>query len=165
MTISAPDVLKGLYTASRALGSPSVNSDATFEVDGQPDMTMLIKQFPWPNLGSQGEIEVPLPLGGKTWEAQQVATAQQGPVTMKENKGGRVMNFMKWLISVGGKFDATVYEGTPERFTRAYKLIGCIFVPDATDRDWENRSQLTLINGTLFYNFFGDELPPNDLNL
>jgi hypothetical protein len=163
MTISDPNTLKGFYKATKALGTKSINSDAWLEIEGQADLSLLIKQFPWPNLGSQGEIEAPLPLGSKMWLAQQVATAQQGPVTMTETKAGRVMSFMKWLISVGGEFNAVAYEGTPEKFSKGYKLEGCIFVPDATDRDWENRAQLTLINGTMFYHFFGEELQPNDL--
>ena len=166
MTISAPDTLKGLYKATQALGAKSINSDAWFEVNGRPELSLLIKQFPWPNLGSQGEIEVPMPLGAKSWEMQQIGIAQQGPITITETKAGHAMAFMEWITSQpNGKFDATVYEGTPERFTRGYKLVGCGFVPDATDRDWENRAQLTLINGTLFFHFFGEKLPPNDLSI
>lgn len=164
MTVSSAAVLKGFYTATKALGTKSINSDAWFEIDGHADLALLTKQFPFPTLGSQGEIEVAMPSGGKTWMAQQVNTAQQGPITFTETIAGRVMGFMKAILAAGGEFNATVYEGTPDKFTRAYKLVGCIFVPDASDRDWENRSQLTLINGTLFFNFFGDEIAGNNVS-
>lgn len=160
MTISSGDMLEGLYRATQALGTKSVNSDAQFEVEGRPDMTVLIEQFPWPTLGSQGEIEYPLPLGMRSALPQQINTYQQGPIRFSETISGSVMNFMKYLISVGGVFNGAVYEGTSERFTRGYKLVGCFFVPDATDRDWENRTQLMKINGTLHFNFFGAELTP-----
>jgi hypothetical protein len=164
MTISSAAVLGGFYNATKALGTKSINSDAWFEIEGNADLALLTKQFPWPTIGSMGEIEVALPSGGKTWMGQQVNTAQQGPITFTETKGGRVMKFMKDIVAAGGEFNSTVYEGTPDKFTRAYKLVGCLFVPDASDRDWENRSQLTLINGTLFYNWFGSELQGNDLS-
>lgn len=163
MTISSAAVLKGFYTATKALGTKSINSDAWLDIEGHSDLALLTKQFPWPTLGSQGEIEVATPSGGKTWMAQQINTAQQGPVTFTETIAGRVMKFMEDIVANGGEFNATVYEGTPDKFTRAYKLVGCIFVPDAVDRDWENRSQLTLINGTLFYNYFGDKIPGNSV--
>jgi hypothetical protein len=164
MTISSADTLRGFYNATKALGTKSISSDAYFEIEGHADLALLTKQFPWPTLGSQGEIEVSTPLGGKTWMGQQIATAQQGPITFTETIAGRVMRFMEDIVANGGEFNATVYEGTPDKFTRAYKLVGCFFVPDAVDRDWENRSQLTLINGTLFYNFFGGRLTGNDVS-
>lgn len=163
MTISSAKVLGAFYNAAKAIGTKSINSDAYFEVEGHEHLGLMTKQFPWPTIGSQGEIEVSMPLGGKTWLGQQINTAQQGPLTMTETVGGIVMQFMKAITTnnAGGEFNATVYEGVPDKFTRAYKLRGCIFVPDAVDRDWENRAQLTLINGTLFYNWFGEELTPN----
>ncbi|MES2945116.1 MAG: hypothetical protein V4772_19800 [Pseudomonadota bacterium] len=57
------------------------------------------------------------------------------------------------------KFNATAYEGSPEKFYRAYKMVDGFFVPDTPDRDQENRSQGTLISGTFFYHYFGEELP------
>lgn len=161
MTVSSAEVLKGFYNTQQAIGTKSVNSDAYLEIEGHEDMGILTKQFPWPTIGPTDVIEVAMPLGGNTAIAQQAKTYQQGPVTFSETVAGRVMRFMKEVVKAGGQFRATAYEGVPERFYRAYRLVGCIFVPDTPDRDWENRSQLTLINGTLHFNWFGDEIPGN----
>lgn len=165
MTISSNDVLRGYYNAKQAVGAPSINSDAWFEIEGHEDLALNTKQFPWPTVGTFGEIEVPSPMGGMYYEGQQLKTAQQGPITFSETVTGRVMRFMNDIVATGGKFNANVYEGTPDRFVRGYKLVGCFFVPDQTDRDWENRSQITLINGTLFFNYFGQTLAPNATTL
>ena len=165
MSISSQDALKGFYTAKNAIGAPSINSDATFEIEGHEDLVLNTKQFPWPVIGTFGEIEVVTPMGGMYYKPQQLKTAQQGPITFTETVTGRIMRFMEEILRTGGEFNATVYEGTPDRFVRAYKLKGCFFQPDQPDRDWENRAQITLINGTLFYNFFGDQLAPNATSL
>lgn len=158
MTISNNTVLKGFHNASRALGSKSINSDAWFEIEGHENLSLLIKQFPWPTIGPQGEIEVVAPNGSLMYEPQQLKTAQQGPITFTETVSGMVMGFMEKIVEGGAKFNGIVYEGTPDSFARAYKLEECFFVPDQPDRDWENRSQLTLINGTLFFHFYGAKL-------
>ena len=159
MTVSSQDVLKSFHNASRALGTKSINSDAYFEIEGHENLSLLIKQFPWPTIGPSGEIEIAGPLGSLGYRPAQLKTGQQGPVTFTETVSGHVMGFMESVIASGAEFNATVYEGTPGNFARAYKLVDCFFVPDQPDRDWENRTQLTLINGTLFFHFFGDKEP------
>lgn len=164
MTVSSAKYLKGFYSAAKALGAKSINSDAWMDIEGHSEMGLLTKQFPWPTLGSQGEIEVPGPLGTKSWQPQQIQLAQQGAIAFSETDIGHVMNFMTNVTLSGtGQFNATVYEGTPDKFKRAYKLVDCLFVPDAADRDWENRAQVTIINGTLFFHFFGEAIPGNDV--
>lgn len=161
MTVSSLDVLKGFHNASRALGTKSVNSDGYFEIEGHESLSLLIKQFPWPTIGPSGEIEMTGPLGGLGYRPAQLKTGQQGPVTFYETVQGHVMTFMEQILTTGAEFNATVYEGTPDKYVRAYKLVDCFFVPDQPDRDWENRTQLTLINGTLFFHFFGGKLAGN----
>lgn len=161
MTISSNRVLQGFYNAKQAVGAPSINSDATLEIEGHEDLLLHTKQFPWPTVGSWGEIEAPLPMGSMAYHPQQLKTAQQGPITFSETVTGRIMRFMHEIVAQGGQFNAVAYEGTPDRFVRGYKLQGCFFVPDQADRDWENRSQITLINGTLFFHYFGEQLPGN----
>lgn len=161
MALSSNDYLRGLYTAKNAVGAPSINSDATFVIDGHEGLMMQAKQFPWPVIGSFGEIEVPMPMGGMYWEQQQLKTALQGPLTFTETSTGIVMKFLTDIVAAGGKFNAFVYEGTPDAFVRGYKLRGCFFVPDVPDRDWENRAQVTQIAGTIFANFFGETLSGN----
>lgn len=161
MALSSNDYMRGIYTAKAAIGAPSINSDATFEIEGFEDLLLNAKQFPWPVVGSAGEIEVPLPMGGAYWEQQQLKTNQQGPLTFTETVTGAVMRFLAEVAGQGGKFNARVYEGTPDRFVRGYRLVGCFFVPDVGDRDWENRAQVTQIAGTLFYNYFGQPIPGN----
>ena len=161
MTVSNANFLKGMYTATRLMGDKSISSDATLEIEGHADLLFLTKQFPWPTLATAGEIEVATPLGAAAWQPQQLKVNQQGQLALVETTGGRVQRFLEDIIAKGGRFNATVYEGTPERFYRALKISDCFFQSENPDRDWENRSQVTLITGTLFFHFFGETLPSN----
>ena len=161
MTVSTNDILRSMYNVEKAAGRPSINSDATMEIEGYPNLRVLTKQFPWPTVGPAGEIEVPGQLGTISYIPQQAKTGQQGPIAFKETQDGQVMAFMESILLVGGIFNGTVYEGTPDRFVRAYKIRDCFFVPDQPDRDFENRTQIMLLNGTLFFHFYGERIPGN----
>ena len=156
MTVSNAQVLQGFYNATKAMGAKSVSSDAYFLIDGHEDLGLITKQFPWPVLGVAGEIETPGPMGAASWQPQQLKVNQQGQITFTETVGGRVQRFLDEVIAAGGTFNATVYEGTPDNFARAVRIRDCFFQPDLPDRDWENRSQVTLIAGTLFFHYFGE---------
>lgn len=161
MAVDTAEQLGSTYNIMRSIGAPSVNSDAFCEVIGFEQMGFLIKQFPWPVLASRGEIEVPMPNGGMTYKPQNIKTEFQGPVQLKETADGAVHRFLKELVSRKLEFDALIYEGTAERFTRGMKVRGCFFQIDTADRDWENRSQLTLLSGTMFGNYFGEDIAGN----
>jgi hypothetical protein len=163
MAVSSAEVLKGYHNLARAVGDKSVNSDAFFVIQGYEQLGILIKQFPWPTLGVGGEIEIALPGGSKAFQSQQANPALQGQVTFTETSKGHVHKFLLDILKKGGKFNATVYEGTPDRFHYAKKIVDCFFQPDQGDRDWENRSQITTVSGTLFFHYFGDDVPGNIL--
>lgn len=156
MTVSNQAYLKEVFDQTMALGDKVVSSDSTFVIDGYEDLSILFKQFPFPVLSSQGEIEVPGPMGTKSWQAQQIASALQGPVTMFETKAGHIQNMIRAINENGGKFDARVYEGTVESHTRSARIKKAFFVLDQPDRDIENRAQLMTISGTIFYHFHGE---------
>nr|WP_319566310.1 hypothetical protein [uncultured Rhodoferax sp.] len=161
MAVTAAEVLRGMYNTARTMGDKSINSDATFVIEGHSELALLTKQFPWPTLSPGGEVAVPGPIGTEAWQAQQLKLNQQGQISFMETVQGRIQQFLEEVISTGAKFDATVYEGTPDRFHRACKLRDCFFQSDNTDRDWENRSAITLMNGTLFFHYFGETIPGN----
>lgn len=161
MTVSAAVILKGSYNAQRLLGDKALASDATLVPEGFEQMALLIKQFPWPILTSQGEIEVPMPMGAAAWQPAQVKINQQGAIQIMETVGGQAHDFAETLCANGGRFQASVYEGTPDRFTRGFKLIDCFLQMDNPDRDFESRQQILLVSGTLFFHYFGDKIPGN----
>ncbi|MBC7621252.1 MAG: hypothetical protein H7293_20085 [Candidatus Saccharibacteria bacterium] len=161
MTVSNAEFLKGNYNAARLLGNKSINSDGTMEIEGFESLLLLTKQFPWPTIGSSGEIVFPGPLGTESAAPQQIKIYQQGPITFQETSSGAIHRFMQDVVARGGRFQAVVYEGVPEAFYRAYKLVDAFFVPDQPDRDFENKAQGTLINGTLHFHFFNETLPGN----
>lgn len=149
--------LKSVYSATQALGDKVVSSDAYFEVEGFEQMGLLCKQFPWPELSPGGEIEVPMPNGQAYWQPQQLKTHQQGQISFMETQAGHVQAFMEQIIANNGaRFNAKVYEGTPEDFRRTCKLRNCFIQFDPVDRDTENRGQIMLVSGTIFYSYFGD---------
>lgn len=155
MTVSSGAYLKTLFQNTAALGDKAISSDATFEIEGFEQISMLVKQFPWPELSPAGEIEVPMAMGASRWQPQQVKTNQQGQITLMETVKGHVAKFLEEVQAKGGRFNATVYEGTPDKYTQKARLIDCFIQLDNPDRDWENRSQILLVSGTLFFHYFG----------
>ena len=150
--------LKGLHNATSALGDKVVASDAFFEIEGHEQLGLLIKQFPWPELSPAGEIEVPMPFGSARWQPQQLKVNQQGQITLLETQAGHVQTLMESLIfNTGARFNAKVYEGTPDDYTRVCKIRDCFIQLDNPDRDWESRGQILQITGTLFFHYFGNQ--------
>jgi hypothetical protein len=157
-SVKSGDFLKGMYNSIKKLGNKAVSSDSVMIIDGFEDISLLIKQFPWPTLTPQGEIEVPTPLGGGLWQPQQVKVNQQGAIMIAETEDGIVADFLNELnANQGGIFDAKMYEGTPDEHTRLVRIQDCFFQMDNPDRDHENRSQILAYSGTLFFHYFGDD--------
>jgi len=82
---------------------------------------------------------------------------------MMETVAGTVDKLFLDLLTSGGTFNATVYEGTPTKFLRAKRLRSCFLVLDNPDRDWENRAQILLFQGTLFYSYYGEVISGNSI--
>jgi len=157
-SVKSGNFLKQMYNSIKKLGSKAVSSDAVMIIEGHEDISLLIKQFPWPTLTPQGEIEVPTPLGGALWQPQQVKVNQQGAVMIGETQDGQIAEFLNELNTTnGGIFDAKMYEGTPDDYTRKILIKDCFFQMDNPDRDHENRSQILAYSGTLFFHYFGDD--------
>ncbi len=161
MTVSTGAFLHQQYNLVKALGDKSVSSDAMFVIDGFEHLRLLCKQFPWPTLTPGGEIAIANPMGAESWQPQQVKLNQQGSVAFYETVRGDMHNFIEAIIAVGGRFDAKIYEGSTERFHRAVQIRDAFFQFDNPDRDWENRSQVTTISGTIFFHYFGETIKGN----
>lgn len=149
--------LKGLFNSTAAMGDPIISSDAYMEIEGFEANGMLIKQFPWPELSPMGEIEQPMPMGAMRRIPAQINTAQQGAITFIETQAGHVKAMFDELIAQGARFNAKVYEGTPDNYLRVHSIRDCFVQLDNPDRDFENRQQILLISGTIFFNYFGDQ--------
>ncbi len=161
MTVSNPGYLKSFSDATRAMGRKAINSDFTVEIEGYEGMYLLTKQCPWPVITTGGEIEVPSPLGGTIWEAQQVKTAQQGAIGFMETVAGNVDQMLVDILKDGGYFNAKIYEGTPKKYVRYKRIEECFIQLDPVDRDWENRSQPLTFAGTMFYHYYGEVVDGN----
>lgn len=156
MSVSEQNYLAGIYKSSVALGNKAVNSDAYFEIVGHEDVSLLIKQFPWPETSVGDAIEVALPMGMNSAQPSQLKIYQQGAVSIYETEQGHAQNLFQNLIAQGGIFQANVYEGTPEKYSRKCRIRNAFMVLDNPDRDWENRGQVLLISGTLHFHYFGE---------
>lgn len=161
MTLSNAAYLKQFHETAKAQGSKVISSDFALEVEGFEFNWILTKQCPWPELSTGGEIEVSGPLGSAVWEHQQTKTNLQGAITLMETTAGSIDQMLVNLIASGGKFNAKIYEGTPEKFLRAKRIQDCFIQIDSPDRDWENRSQPLLISGTMFFHYYGEIIPGN----
>lgn len=161
MAINTAAFMQDNFTLTRALGEKLNAGDATFSPDGFEGLYLLIKQFPHPIVSVRGEIMVPFAGGGDYPEAQPVKTDFQGPVTFLETVAGSAKQFFRDVLAAGGYFDGRIYEGTPDRHTRSYKIVRNFIVMDPSDRDWENKGQILQLTGTMFGNYFGVEAPGN----
>ena len=156
MTVSSKAYLKEVFDQTMALGDKIVSSDFTVVIEGFEGMSVLFKQFPMPVMSSGGEIEVTGPMGTKTWQPQQINTALQGAVSVMETKQNDVRKMNDAILASGGRFEARVYEGTQEDNTGSCRIKKAFFVWDQQDRDAENRSQVVLQSGTVFFHYHGE---------
>lgn len=161
MTISQAAYLKSFHDTAKASGSKTISSDFALEIEGFEQNWILTKQCPWPELSTAGEIEVPMPLGAAAWEMQQAKVNQQGAISFMETTAGSIDQMLVNLIASGGKFNAKIYEGTPEKYLRAKRIEDCFIQMDNPDRDWENRSQILIFSGTMFFHYFGEIIAGN----
>lgn len=159
MTVSNVDLLKAQFAVSKAMGERSLQSDAILVPDGFEALAILLKSFPWPVLSTAGEVEIWLPNGQKTWQPQQLETALQGAFIITETTFGHAADFLAKIA--GKRFDASVFEGTPEAFTRGARIVDCFVKVEPAERDHESRTAVTQYSGTLFYNFFGETIAGN----
>lgn len=160
MAVSTGAVLQRLHNQTLAGGLKLVNADFALEIEGFEGNWLLCKQAPWPELSSGGEIEVSGPLGLGQFQPQQAKTHQQGAITMMENEAGQIDDMLLALLTAGNnaRFNAKVYQGTPENYTYYKPIYDCFMQLDNPDRDWENRSQILLFNGTMFFHYFGEKV-------
>lgn len=156
MTVSTSSLLKGHYDATRALGAKVISSDFALEIEGFEQSWLKCKQFPWPQTSPTGEIEIPMPLGAMQYQPQQLKIAHQGQISLLEDVAGSADQLLVNIIASGGLFNAKVYEGTPQQYLRVKRIVDCFIQVDDPDRDWENRSQVLMITGTVFFHYFGE---------
>lgn len=161
MTVSTGSYLKNMHGKVRAMGRKAVNSDFTIEIEGYEHIYLLAKQCPYPTLTSGGEIEIPTPLGAVVFEAQQTKVNLQGAVSFLETVAGDIDQTLVNILKDGGYFNAKIYEGTPEKYIRYKRIEDCFLQIDSADRDWENRSQPLIFNGTMFFHYYGEVVDGN----
>ena len=153
--ISSAQELESFYNISKALGAPAISSDGTMVIDGFESMYVTIKQFPWPVIAPMGEIETSEIMGSMNYEPQQLKTAFSGPITFKETINGTVQKLLNDIAAQGGKFSATMHEGTPDNAIRSLPIVNAFIVMDVVDRDSENRGQALLLTGQIFFRYVG----------
>ncbi|MGZ8220069.1 MAG: hypothetical protein ACXWT0_00325 [Methylobacter sp.] len=161
MTLSNAAYLKQFHDTAKAQGAKKISSDFAFEIEGFEHNWILTKQCPWPELSTAGEIEVSGPLGSATWEKQQLKTNQQGAISFMETTAGSIDQMLVNLIAQGGHFNAKIYEGTPTKYLTSKLITDCFIQLDNADRDWENRSQILIFSGTLFFHYYGENIAGN----
>lgn len=161
MAINSPNYHRDNFRLTQALGAKLNAGDATFAPEGFESLYLLVKQFPHPTIAGGQEIDVPTAGGGSMWEQQPTITKFQGQITFLETEAGSCKQFARDVLGAGGYFNARIYEGTPDRHIRSYLVEKCFFTIDPSDRDWENRAQVLMLNGTLFFHYFGEERPGN----
>lgn len=161
MATSTAAYFKGQYDSIEVLGRKSISSDYTMEVEGFEGTYLLCKQFPWPTVSSAGEIEVAAPLGMAYWETQNIKVNQQGSVSFYETTANSIDNMLAGIIARGGRFNAKIYHGTPDNYLTMKPIYNAFLQIDNPDTDFENRSQVLMFAGTIFFMYFGEVVAGN----
>lgn len=161
MAIITADYLETNYRLSLAMGAKLNAANATFAPVGFEGMYILVKQFPHPIISGGTEIEVAMPGGGRYYEQSSPDTSFTGPITFFETEAANVQQFMRDVMTRGGYFDARIFEGTPERYSRSYLIERAFIKLDLPDRDWENKAMVLMLSGTINFNYFGQSSTGN----
>lgn len=161
MAVNTANILKGFHDATKAVGAKVISSDFALEIEGFEAAWLLCKQAPHPVIAPQGEIEIAGPLGMMMYQPQQVRTAFQGPITLTETRAGSVDTLLLNILRSGGTFDGKLYEGTPQKFIRYRRVQDCFLVLDVGDRNWDDRSTVLNLSGTMFGSFYGEIISGN----
>jgi hypothetical protein len=157
MTVSKMAILSRTYQNTQDMGRKAVQADAQIVIEGFEDMTLLIKQFPWPIPTVGDNIPYFGPLGQEMGQPKQVKTKQEGPCGIYETVRSHAHEMLKAILANGGTFNATIYAGRPDDYTQKESIIDAFLVMDQPDRDWENDSQVLLLAGTLHYHWFANQ--------
>lgn len=159
--IASPALQQQQFMLHAALGQKRNASTYTLVPDGLEAMYLAFKQFPVPFLSPSGEAaEVAIPGGGATFVPTPTDTRFTGGITLMETTSDVVRNFVNWVIAQGGTFDATIYDGTLEAHRGGWKIKSAFFKLDNFDADAENRTQIVTPAGTIWFNHFGETVPP-----
>ncbi|APQ14661.1 hypothetical protein BJP27_24110 (plasmid) [Pseudomonas oryzihabitans] len=156
MTVSNEAYLQQAFSAQTALGDKIINSDAHLVIDGFEDISAITKQFPWPILTPEGEIEVPGAMGITTLQPQQIKIRHSSPIAFMETTKGHIQDMVRKINEAGGRFNARVYEGTIENPLRTARIVRCFLQLENMDRDFENRAQIGQFTGTLHFHYLGE---------
>ena len=105
-------------------------------------------------------IEVPM-VGGIKGGTQQIPRFEhRGTCALAETVSGHARDLLERAqatrtVSQRPKFSGTIYHGTPDNHTQKWRIIDAQFFGfDPVDVDVENRGQLTVYSGQIFYMYF-----------
>jgi len=154
MSISNAAYCSGSYDSTRTMAVTEGASAFAFEIEGFEGKWLLCRQVSWPETAPARVIEVPGPLGMTLWQRLPAITTQQGRISLSETVAGQLDQWMVDVITHSvTTFNARIYEGTPESFRRAKRIVGAAIRLDDPNRDWENRSQPLIFNGMLTFQY------------
>lgn len=166
MAVTRASIIKGFHDESRLSGDKRVASDYSLQIDGYEDQWLYCKSQFWPLLTAGEGIEVPTAMGSAMWQPSQTKFHQQANVTFEENAYGSVNAMLVNLLtcraaeigygSGASRFSGWVYYGSPEQFIQRARIRDAFMSAEPVEVDWENRTQLVTIPGTLFYHFYGE---------
>lgn len=167
MSLELSDVLLQTFQFTKSQGDKIIDADAQLVVDGLEQYRLLFKEFPMPTPLTSGEAaETYTANGQKVWQATNANTAQQGSIVMYAYADAHDINFLSIVKNtLGGKFNATVYEGTLENHLRGYYIRDAILTLETPTRSLENKTQIFTFNGQLSYHYFDEVILGNTKTL
>lgn len=146
-----------------ALGELALSCEYLMVIDAHPHLRYLTKGFALPLPSAEDKVEVTLAGGLVTHTSPMAKTDYTHGLTMIETVSGHIMELFESVayersINQRGKFDFTIYQGTPEKHTRKWRCThGLLHGFDAPEIDGENRTQIMMVQGQISYHCFGSE--------
>ncbi len=153
---------KEFFDEQIALGDVLSNANATMEIEGYGHLLVNTKSFSDVMPTATDGIEVYMPTGVLRKQVSQIKiVAESIPVTIYETTRGQVETMLENILTNGGTFNCTVYEGTPESYVWAKRYEKCYFTSDPIERSSENMTQAKEIIINMTAHYFGERLLGN----
>lgn len=158
MAVSKAPFAKEIFDNVGSMGDKIMGSDAQLVFEGYEEFALQIQGFPMPVYTPGEGAEVPMPMGLVRWQPTQGAIHQQGGITLQETVTGVTFKALAQILNNAGGVHrkAKIYEGTKDRFLRFYPIYESYITLESGERNWESRTQVLNLTGTLYYHYFGE---------
>lgn len=143
-----PNDVERQFQQFTGLGNIASPSDFIMEVDGMPDVGLLVKTFPIPYATVKGEKEIFLRYGLSVYQPQQLKLSHTGGISIQETEKGHLREFLRQKYK---GFSGRVIHGTKESPLLILPITKAFIMLEDPDADVEAVSTGMVVSGSIFF--------------